>query len=80
VELILATVAPIVSTLHLQSQLVDCQSGFFPDEISPKRNQKFKIEKDVVLEIFNHQDEGEKHFNHQICIFGFDSVTNNINR
>jgi hypothetical protein len=37
---------------------VDCQSGFFPDEISPKRNQKLKIEKDVVLEIFNHQVGG----------------------
>jgi hypothetical protein len=35
----------------------------------------------VVLEIFNHQDGGKKiKLNHQICLFGFDRVTNDINQ
>jgi hypothetical protein len=39
---------------------VDCQSGFFPEEISPKRNFKFFQKKEkVVLEIFKHQDGGK---------------------
>ncbi len=35
----------------------------------------------MVLEIFNHQDGGKKiKLNHQICLFGFDRVTNDINQ